>query len=42
MSEALDEICVTFGKEILKIVRKLVDEGQIVLGGKGGDEALVG
>ena len=25
-------------KEILKIVRKLVDEGQIVLGGKGGDE----
>jgi flagellar motor switch protein FliG len=29
-------------KEILKIVRKLVDEGQIVLGGKGGDEALVG
>lgn len=29
-------------KEILKVVRKLVDEGQIVLGGKGGDEALVG
>ncbi len=29
-------------KEILKIVRKLVDEGQIVLGGKGGDEALIG
>jgi flagellar motor switch protein FliG len=28
-------------KEILKIVRKLVDEGQIVLGGKGGDEGLV-
>ncbi len=29
-------------KEILKVVRKLVDEGQIVLGGKGGEEALVG
>jgi len=28
-------------KEILKIVRKLVDEGQIILGGKGGDEGLV-
>jgi flagellar motor switch protein FliG len=28
-------------KEILKVVRKLVDEGQIVLGGKGGDEGLV-
>ncbi|KZE33901.1 flagellar motor switch protein FliG [Crenobacter luteus] len=28
-------------KEILKIVRKLADEGQIVLGGKGGDEGLV-
>lgn len=28
-------------KEILKIVRKLVDEGQIVLGGKGGEEGLV-
>lgn len=28
-------------KEILKIVRKLADEGQIVLGGKGGEEGLV-
>jgi flagellar motor switch protein FliG len=28
-------------KEILKIVRKLVDEGQIVLAGKGGEEGLV-
>ena len=28
-------------KEILKIVRKLVDEGQIILGGKGGEEGLV-
>lgn len=28
-------------KEILKVVRKLVDEGQIVLGGKGGEEGLV-
>lgn len=28
-------------KEILKVVRKLVDEGQIILGGKGGDEGLV-
>ena len=28
-------------KEILKIVRKLADEGQIMLGGKGGDEGLV-
>jgi flagellar motor switch protein FliG len=28
-------------KEILKIVRKLVDEGQIVLGGKGGEEGLI-
>ena len=28
-------------KEILKIVRKLADEGQIILGGKGGDEGLV-
>src|SRR5574343_520560 len=28
-------------KEILKIVRRLADEGQIVLGGKGGDEGLV-
>lgn len=28
-------------KEILKVVRKLVDEGQIVLGGKGGEDGLV-
>jgi flagellar motor switch protein FliG len=28
-------------KEILKIIRKLVDEGQIILGGKGGEEGLV-
>ncbi|MDN0074178.1 flagellar motor switch protein FliG [Crenobacter sp. SG2303] len=28
-------------KEILKIVRQLADEGQIVLGGKGGDEGFV-
>lgn len=28
-------------KEILKVVRRLADEGQIVLGGKGGDEGLV-
>lgn len=28
-------------KEILKIVRKLADEGQIVLASKGGDEGLV-
>jgi flagellar motor switch protein FliG len=28
-------------KEILKIVRKLAEEGQIVLGGKGGEESLV-
>lgn len=28
-------------REILKIVRKLADEGQLVLGGKGGDEGLV-
>jgi flagellar motor switch protein FliG len=28
-------------KEILKIVRKLADDGQIVLGGRGGDEGLV-
>ena len=28
-------------KEILKIVRKLADEGQIIMGGKGGDEGLV-
>ncbi|CUA82270.1 MULTISPECIES: flagellar motor switch protein FliG [Gulbenkiania] len=28
-------------KEILKIVRRLADDGQIVLGSKGGDEGLV-
>jgi flagellar motor switch protein FliG len=28
-------------KEILKIVRRLADDGQIVLGGGGGDDALV-
>ncbi len=28
-------------KEILKIVRRLADEGQIVLGGKGGEESLI-
>ncbi len=28
-------------KEILKIVRRLAEEGQIVLGGKGGEESLV-
>jgi flagellar motor switch protein FliG len=28
-------------KEILKVVRRLADEGQIVLGGRGGDEGLV-
>jgi flagellar motor switch protein FliG len=28
-------------KEILKIVRRLGDEGQIVVGGRGGDEGLV-
>jgi flagellar motor switch protein FliG len=28
-------------KEILKIVRKLADEGQIVMGGKGGDEGMI-
>ncbi|MBL8535623.1 MAG: flagellar motor switch protein FliG [Betaproteobacteria bacterium] len=28
-------------KEILKIVRRLADEGQIVMGSKGGDEGLV-
>ena len=27
-------------KEILKIVRRLADEGQIVLGGAGGEEML--
>ncbi|MEO8003671.1 MAG: flagellar motor switch protein FliG [Betaproteobacteria bacterium] len=28
-------------KEILKLVRRLADEGQIALGGKGGDDAFV-
>ena len=28
-------------KEILKIVRRLADEGQIVLGGKGGEERMI-
>jgi flagellar motor switch protein FliG len=28
-------------KEILKVVRKLADDGQIVLGSKGGEEGLV-
>jgi flagellar motor switch protein FliG len=28
-------------KEILKVVRRLAEEGQIVLGSKGGDEGLV-
>ena len=28
-------------KEVLKIVRRLADEGQIVLGGGGGDDAMV-
>ena len=28
-------------KEILKIVRRLAEEGQLVLGGKGGDDAFV-
>jgi flagellar motor switch protein FliG len=28
-------------KEILKIIRRLADEGQIILGGKGGDEGMV-
>ncbi|AXE28552.1 flagellar motor switch protein FliG [Chromobacterium phragmitis] len=28
-------------KEILKVVRKLADDGQIVLGSKGGDEGLI-
>ncbi|KON80243.1 flagellar motor switch protein FliG [Azoarcus sp. PA01] len=28
-------------KEILKVVRRLAEEGQIVLGGKGGDDAFV-
>jgi flagellar motor switch protein FliG len=27
-------------KEILKVVRRLADEGQIVLGGKGGEEMI--
>jgi flagellar motor switch protein FliG len=28
-------------REILKVVRRLADEGQIQLGGKGGDDAYV-
>jgi flagellar motor switch protein FliG len=28
-------------KEILKIVRRLADEGQIVIGGKGGEESMI-
>ncbi len=28
-------------KEILKVIRRLADEGQIVLGGKGGDEGMI-
>jgi len=28
-------------KEILKIIRRLADEGQIIIGGKGGDEGMV-
>lgn len=28
-------------KEILKIIRRLADEGQIVLGGKGGEEGMI-
>jgi flagellar motor switch protein FliG len=28
-------------KEILKIVRRLAEEGQLMLGGKGGDDAFV-
>ena len=28
-------------KEILKIIRRLADEGQIILGGKGGEEGMV-
>jgi flagellar motor switch protein FliG len=28
-------------KEILKIARRLSEEGQIMLGGKGGDDAFV-
>jgi flagellar motor switch protein FliG len=27
-------------KEILKVVRRLAEEGQIVIGGKGGEEML--
>ncbi len=27
-------------KEILKVIRRLADEGQIILGGKGGDEGM--
>jgi flagellar motor switch protein FliG len=28
-------------KEILKIVRRLADEGQIAIGGKGGEESMI-
>lgn len=28
-------------KEILKVIRRLADEGQIVLGGKGGEEGMI-
>ncbi|NCS65242.1 MAG: flagellar motor switch protein FliG [Hydrogenophilales bacterium CG03_land_8_20_14_0_80_62_28] len=28
-------------KEILKVIRRLADEGQIILGGKGGDEGMI-
>jgi len=28
-------------KEILKIARRLADEGQIVLGGKGGEDQMI-
>jgi len=28
-------------KELLKVVRRLADEGQIVIGGGGGDDAMV-
>ena len=28
-------------KDVLKVVRRLADEGQIVIGGGGGDDAMV-
>jgi flagellar motor switch protein FliG len=28
-------------KEILKVIRRLADEGQIILGGKGGEEGMI-